>query len=176
MTRSNKQLRTVNDVTACEHHLGVRLDDAHFCHTAYYDIFVVLILNCAEFIDFDDTVVVRLHVGNGCHVACHTTDVERTECKLSTRFTDSLCCDNAHGFTLLNHAVGSKVAAVTLGANASLGFASEHRTDFNRFDSRFVDALGCCVVDFFAAFHYYLTGKWVYYVVHRYTAQDTVAK
>ena len=61
-TRSYEQLRTVNDVTTCEHHLSVRLDDAHFCHTADYYIFVLLIFNCAEFIDFDDTVVVRLHI------------------------------------------------------------------------------------------------------------------
>jgi hypothetical protein len=47
-----------------------------------------------------------------------------------------------YGIALFGDAPGSQVAAIALGAYAALGFASEHRTDGNHFDTFFLDVFG----------------------------------
>ena len=83
-----EEFRTVRNVGGGEHHVGVQVHNLEFCHAADYYIYAILILHCTQFVDFQTTIVLRSEVTYGSDIACHTTDVERTEGKLSTRFTD----------------------------------------------------------------------------------------
>ena len=91
----------------------------------------------------------------GC-VTSHTTCVERTKCKLCTRLTDSLGCNNAHSLAELYHALCGKVAAVTLHADSLLALAGEYRTDLDALDRRVLDGLGNRVGDFLAGMYEHL--------------------
>ena len=82
------ELGTVVDATAGKHHLGLGVHDLHFGHATYHHVHAVFVLNGAQFIDDNLTVVLRREIAHGGDVAFHTTHVERTQSKLSTRLTD----------------------------------------------------------------------------------------
>ena len=67
--------------------------------------------------------------------------MERTKRKLRTRLTDGLCGNHTHSLTQLYHTCGSKVAAIALGTNTVLAFASEHRADLNHLDGAILNSL-----------------------------------
>ena len=101
---------------------------------AYYllalDIVAFLIFlyewNCAQLIKLDARLVLRSNLSVGSSVRRDTTGVEGTESKLSTRLTDSLCSDDTHSLTELNHTSCSQVTAVTLHADTLLALTSEY--------------------------------------------------
>ena len=127
-----EQFRAVGDGRACECELGLGIDDAHFGETSEHDFDGLAVAadfgGCdgAEFLDLENAVIARYVRRYGGDVGCDTTDVECTECQLSTRFADRLCCDHADSLAFLHEAVVGEVAAVALGADAFLGLAGEH--------------------------------------------------
>ncbi len=82
------EFRTVRDVSSGQDDPGFGLDNTHLSHTAYNDANTILVLDRTELVDLKFAVVAGSDVLHGCHVACHTTDVERTESKLRTGLTD----------------------------------------------------------------------------------------
>ena len=88
------EFRTVRDVGGGIDHLGVGIDDTHFGHSSDNDFDVAALgihfvgLYLTELLDFEDTVVTRGYGRDGRDIRGDTTDVERTERKLSTRLTD----------------------------------------------------------------------------------------
>ena len=171
-----EHLRTIDDIGAGEHHVGVRIHDSHLGHTTNHDVVTVLIGNGAKLVNLETTIILRCHVAHCGDVTCHTTHVERTQCKLSTRLTNRLSGNHAHCLSLLNQAMVSKVATVALGTNTMLRLASEDRTDLHTLDRRIVDAVGCSVVDFFTCFNDNLAGSWVYHIVNRYTSHNALTQ
>ena len=109
----------------------------------------------------------------GC-VTSHTTRVESTKCKLCTRLTNSLGCNNAHCLTELYHALCGKVAAVTLHADSLLALAGEYRTYLDALDRRVFDGLGNWLGDFLAGMYKHLTCRRMDDIVYRYTAEDAL--
>ena len=120
------ELRTVRDICRGKHHLCLWIDDTHFCQTADNNLYRFAVdslffsLDCAEFVKFENTFVTRCNGGNGSDIRSHTTDVERTEGKLGSRFANRLSRDYTHSLAHLDRTVGCKVTAIALGADAML--------------------------------------------------------
>src|SRR5208283_520888 len=64
-----------------------------------------------------------------------TADVEGTHGELGSGLADGLGRDDAGGFAQFDEASGSQVAAVAHHADAALGFAGQHGTDFHPLDA-----------------------------------------
>ena len=109
----------------------------------------------------------------GC-VTSHTTGVERTECKLSTRLTNSLSGNHTYSLTELYHALCSEVASVTLHADTLLALAGEYRTNLDALDWRILDSLSNRLCDFLAGMYEHLTCRRMDDIVYRNTAEDTL--
>ena len=107
----------------------------------------------AEFVEFSTAVALSHDSCVGSSTTGDTTGVERTECELRTWFTDGLCSDDTHSFTLLYHLRGREVATVALHADAMTAFTGENGTDFHFFDACGLN--GCCdgFGDFFTTVH-----------------------
>src|SRR5699024_6038788 len=105
----------------------------------------------------------------GSDVGRRTTGVERTQRQLRTRLTDGLCGDYADSFTLLNHAAGSQVTSVTLGANTFLGFTSQYGTDFNALNRRVLNLLRNGFGNFLTACNKQFAGCRVNDIMYGYT-------
>src|SRR5690606_2243583 len=103
-----------------------------------------------------------------------TTNVERTECKLCTRFTDRLCSDDSDSFTGVYHLACRQVAAVALSTATYARLASEQRTNFNFFDARLFDLLRDLVSDFRVRGTDQFIRDRIVYVVNRYTSENTL--
>ena len=131
------KLRTVRYVGIGEHHLRVRIHDAHLGHTSdhhFHRPAVGILLvggDGAQLINLKHALVARGHRRHGSDIAGHTADVERTQSQLCARLADRLCGDDSHGLALLHQAVGSEIAAVALGADTLLRLTGEHRADLN---------------------------------------------
>ena len=108
----------------------VDVDETNLSQTTYYHLggctSLIEDVDGAELLKLKLRIVLGFDGSVSSCVVSHTTGVEGTKCKLCTRLTDRLCCDNTYGFTLLHHAGSGKVAAVALHANAVTAFASEH--------------------------------------------------
>ena len=52
--------------------------------------------------------------------------MERTECKLCTRFAYGLCSDDTDGLTLLYQTTGCEITAITLSADTTFALTSKH--------------------------------------------------
>ena len=100
--------------------------------------------------------------------------MECTECKLCTRLTDRLRCDNTDNLALLHHTGCSQVATITLCADTMTRYASEHRTDIYRLDWRLLDSLGYSLGNLLASLAQHLACEWMYNIVQCCTAQDAV--
>ena len=88
------EFRAVGDVGRCEHHAGLGVEDAHLGQTADDNLDGTSVgadfVGCdgAELLDLKLAFVARGDGRYGRDVRGHTTDVERTQCKLCTRLTD----------------------------------------------------------------------------------------
>jgi len=80
----------------------------------------ILFGNGSQFLNHSNTTVSCDKARFGCDVRGGTTDVEGTEGKLCTGFTDTLCGYNTDSLTLLHHPSGGEVTAVTLGTDTLL--------------------------------------------------------
>ncbi len=89
-----EELRTIGDVGVGEHHVGDRVEHAHFGKTSDNHLHGLAVGADlfggygTEFLDFEVTVITRLDAVDGCDVRRNTTDVERTECELCTGFAN----------------------------------------------------------------------------------------
>ena len=132
------ELGTVRNVVSRKHDTCVDIHKTYFCQTAYHYLHgfahFVYGINRTEFFEFQTGIVLGYDTCIGSDVTRSTPGVEGTEGQLSTRFTDGLGSDNADSFTLLNHAAGSQVTAITLRTNTLLRFTSQYRADFHAFD------------------------------------------
>ena len=133
--------RTIRYVHRREYDVGVRINEADLSQTTDNHLTLALTSlallserNGTKLIELQTTVVLGHDRSVGGSITCHTTGVERTKCKLSTRLTDSLSSNHTDSLTLLNHTLGSEVTTVALHTNTLLALASEHRTDLDTLD------------------------------------------
>src|SRR5271168_1467520 len=103
--------------------------------------------------ELDDTVVARFERGTLGNAGGGSADVERTHGQLGAGFADGLRGDDADRFAQLNHAPGGEVAAVAESANSAAGFAGEHGTDADAFDTRGLHLIGKLFGDFLVHVH-----------------------
>ena len=82
------ELRAIDDSARCERQTGVGIDDAHLGHATDDDVDTILVLDRAQLLKLEDTVVLRDHLRLGGLVAGHTTGVERTQGQLRARLAD----------------------------------------------------------------------------------------
>ena len=177
-TRIYIQRSPVRNIRSRQNRLGVRVNDTEFCGTPDYHFMLAalggLISHATQLVDFQDTVVFGYNVRLDTGIASgNPADVERTQGKLRTRLPDGLGRDDTDRFALLDHLVGSQVAAITLGADTVLGLASQHRTDFHFFNRRILDFLRDFFRDFLTRFHNQLAGLRMIYIIDRGPTQDS---
>src|SRR5262249_7692536 len=75
------------------------IDHADFARTRHRHEVPFLVLHRLNVVEADDALVANLDAAGGSGSRRRTTDVERTHCQLSARFTDGLRGDNAHRLT-----------------------------------------------------------------------------
>ena len=175
------ELGTVGQQSGEEGDVGVLVDDAHLGRTTndnlVFAAIVVGIGDGTEFVDFETAFVLGSEAGVGTDVTTsNTTDVEGTEGKLGTRFTDGLCSNDTDGFALLNHLAGGKVTAITLGADAVFGLAGEHGADFDLLDGRFVNDFADVLGEFLTGGNDELASVRMIDIVDRGTTQQFFAQ
>ncbi len=102
--------------------------------------------------------------------------MESTKCQLCTRLTDGLCGNNTDGLTLLNHAAGGQIAAITLHADAMLALTSEDGTNFNTLNRRGFNFGGHRLGDFLTGCNDELAGSGMDDVMNRHTSENALAK
>ena len=112
----------------------------------------------------------------GSSVLGHTTSVEGTEGKLSTRLTDGLGCDDADGLTLLHHTRRSEVATIALHADAMLRLTSEHAANLDALDRAGLNL--CCngLGDFLASSDDELVVRRIDDIMDADTTEDTIVE
>ena len=100
--------------------------------------------------------------------------MEGTQSELRARLTDGLCGNHTHSLTFLNQLARCKVAAITIGANTALRFASQHGTDFHVINRRFIDDFCQFLVDFLSTGNDQFTCLRMENIVQCHTAQNAV--
>ena len=174
----HKQRCTIGQSVSVECNIGCGIDNAELRLAAdnHIDLLalIVLGLNRTQLVDLQTTLVLRDDVGLDRSTACNTTDVERTQCQLSTGLTDRLCSDDADNLTLLNHTRRCQVATVALRADTVASLASQHRTDLDLFQRRLLDCLGDRLGDLLTCCAEQLTGDGVIYIVQSHATQDAL--
>ncbi len=78
--------------------------------------------------------------------ASGTTDVEGTHGQLGSRFTDGLCCNNADGFTLVDHMTTCQITSIAVGAYTITGFAGNRRTHHDFVNRQRINLLDPCLI------------------------------
>ena len=86
-----EQFGTIRNVVSQQYDLRCRIDNTKFSQTADNNLELLTVffaIHSTKFFDFQNTVIFRSDTVFCCHVRCDTTDMECTQCQLSTRFTD----------------------------------------------------------------------------------------
>ena len=139
------QCRTVRNVMSRQNNISVYIHKTYFSQTTYHHFrrFAHLInnVNRAELIEFQTSGIFSYNARISCNIGGCTTGMERTQCQLCTRLTNWLGSDYTDSFTFLNHAARCKVTSITFSTYTFLRFTSQHWTDFNTFDRRFLNLL-----------------------------------
>ena len=149
----------------------------HLSRTANYDLISVVVLvdfNRTEFVNLKVTIILGFGAVGHQTLRCLTTLVEGTQSQLGTRLTDGLSGDDAHSLTFLNQLARRQVSAIAVGTHAALRLTSQHGTDLDALQRRFVDSLSNGFVDFLTAGHDEFTRLRMEHVVQSHTAEDTV--
>ena len=102
--------------------------------------------------------------------------MERTQCQLSTRLTNGLCCNHTHSLALLYHAASGKVTAITLHAHSLLALAGKHGTNLYHLDRTLLYLLRLGLSNFFARSTDALACSGMYDIMYGYTTQDTLVE
>ena len=76
-----------------------------------------------------------------CTARCNTTDVERTQRQLGTRFTNGLTSDNTNGLAYVHQCLARQIHTIAFRAQ-SITVACQHTAHINRRQSRFIN-LAC---------------------------------
>ena len=129
-----EQLGTVRDVGRHQNDIGVVVVQLQFGGTANDNLVTVVVLidlNGTKFVDFKVAVILGFGAVGHQTLRGLTTLVEGTQGQLGARLTDGLGSDNAHSLTLLDKFSRRQVAAIAIGAHATLRLASQHGTDFD---------------------------------------------
>ena len=99
--------------------------------------------------------------------------MERTQCQLSTRFTDGLSSNDAHCVSFFGNATNRQVFTITFGTNPTLGFAGQNRTNGYRFYPNFFDEFGTLRIDVISCSEDQFIGDWIDDIVQSIAAFDT---
>ena len=172
LTRSNEQLSCVRDIEVREYNACLLIFEGHSVLTANDDNISCSSRDGTQIFDLHDTFTGQFVCTLCSSTTCQTTGVEGTEGQLSTRLTDSLCCDDTDCFTLLNHLTGCQVTSVTLSTYTVFGFAGEYRTDLYLFNTCSLDSFALRLADLLTGSYDELTFV-VENIVNRYTTEDT---
>ncbi len=118
--------------------------------TVHGDQFAGLVADGGDAIIQEARKAVRLGVlrrlfGNTCR---RSTNVECAHRQLCSRLADRLRCDYADSLAAFDQAARREVAPVTGHADASFGFAGQHRTDLDSLDARRLNQPGEFLGDF----------------------------
>ena len=171
------QFRTIRNVMCWQDNTCINIHETNFSQTTNNDLncFTCFFnsVYCTQFFKLKTCIVLRNNTCICSHVTGDTSSVERTQCQLSTRFTDWLSSDNTNSLTFLNHTAGSKVTSITLSTYTLLRLTCQYRTDFNAFNRRIFDFLCNWFCNFFTSSYYQLTSCRMYYIVYRNTSQNT---
>ena len=136
---------------------------------------VLIKRNRADFLQLNHCVFIFTYdAGISSSVGSHTTGVERTQCQLSTRLTNSLSCNHTNSLTLLYHAACSKVTTVTFHANTLLRLTGEHGTDLDALNLSLLNSLCDGLGNFLTSLNDDLTGLRIDDIMDRHTAKDTL--
>ena len=168
--------RTVRYVHRREYNLRVGVNETDLTQTAHNHLALVAILierHRSQLLKLEHTVVLGNDRGIGGCVGSHTTGVERTERQLGTGLTNGLCGNHTHSLTLLHHAAGSQVAAVTLHADTMLALAGKHRTDFDTLDGRVFDNLADGFCNLLTGSHNQISGRRMDNIMYGNTSEDS---
>ena len=106
---------------------------------------------------------------------CRTADVEGTHRELGSGLADGLRSDDSGSFAEFDEAAGGQVAAVAHHADAALGFAGQHGTDFYPLDAGGLDRAGEFFGDFLIDIDDYVAVV-VFQFFKRNAAYDAVAQ
>jgi hypothetical protein len=105
-----EQRATVWHVQCGQHDVCIEIDELNLGQTAHNHLTFNLGLAAlvderygTKAVEPQLGVILRFHAGIGSGVLGHTTGVERTERKLCTRLTDSLCRNHADSLSHLHH-------------------------------------------------------------------------
>jgi len=100
--------------------------------------------------------------------------VERTERKLCTRLTDSLCGNHTDGLSHLHHARRCEVSTVALAAYALFALTGQHGTNLDHLDLSSLYGLGLGFGNLFSGHHDDFVGMRIDDVVYRNTSEDSL--
>src|SRR5271168_3305080 len=120
--------------------------------------------------------VARLQSGLLGAPAGGTTDMEGAHRKLRARLANRLRGHDADGLAHVDLMTAAKVAAVTLHAYALARLAGQHRTDFDLFESRFLDSRDQILIDHVVRANQHFVGKRVADVLQRDASEYAIAE
>ena len=104
-------------------------------------------LNCAQVIEAEDTLVLRLDDRLLEGLTGRSTDVECTHRELGSRLADRLCGNDADRLTKSDHESVGEIAAIALAADAPLVFAGQNGSNLELFVTNLVQCGGDFLVD-----------------------------